>query len=118
KTIIDNTTGIVTGHTQQISTIDQKADGIALRVTETEGDISGLAGRVGTAETSISANTSAINLKAEKTVVDSLGGRVTSAEAELEVQSGQISQRVTKTDFDEAVGVNKWASTKYPIIGT
>lgn len=117
-TKVDNLTGTVTGHTSQISTIDQKADGIAVRVSKTEGDITGLNGRVGTAETNITANTKAINLRATQSSVDTLSGRVTSAEGEIDVQAGQIAQRVTKTEFDDAVGVNKWIASKYPITGT
>ncbi|MFJ8247287.1 hypothetical protein [Peribacillus asahii] len=100
---------------QYASTIDQKADGIAIRVTKTEGDIGGLTGRVGTAETNITANTNAIALKASQSSLDTLTGRVSSAESALTVQAGQIATKVSQTDYDNAVGVNKWIARRYNV---
>jgi predicted nucleic acid-binding Zn-ribbon protein len=115
QTKIDNLTGTVQSHTNQISTLSQRADGFDIKVSEFTNDIDGLEGRLSSAETQISTNTNAINLKASKEELSSIDGRLKSAEGQIEVQAGQISQRVTKTEYDENVGLNKWIVSRYNI---
>lgn len=68
------------------------------------GDGSALAGRVTTAETSITANTTAINLRATKTDLDATNGRVTTAEGTIQVQAGQIALKASQTTVDTLTG--------------
>lgn len=68
------------------------------------GDGSALAGRVSTAETSITANTTAINLRATKTDLDATKGRVTTAEGTINVQAGQIALKANQTTVDTLTG--------------
>ncbi|NMH67296.1 hypothetical protein HF072_00565 [Bacillus sp. RO3] len=56
-------------------------------------------GRMSSAETKITQNTAAINLKASQSTVDSLAGRVSNTEASIQVQSGLIESKVSKTEF-------------------
>ncbi|MCA1058122.1 hypothetical protein LCL96_04215 [Rossellomorea aquimaris] len=67
---------------------------------DTQGQIDGISGRMSSAETTITQNTTAIGLKASQSSVDSLAGRVSNAESSLIVQAGQIASKVSKTEFD------------------
>ena len=67
-------------------------------------DKDGILTRLGTAETAITQNETAINLRATKTELDTLTGRVSSAESSLDVQAGQIASKVSQTDFNSLNG--------------
>ena len=72
---------------------------------------SALAGRVTTAETSITANTTAINLRATKTDLDAAKGRLTTAEGSITVQAGQIALKASQTSVDTLTGKVSTAET-------
>lgn len=110
--------------TQHATLIESKAnsttvDAIAGRVSTAEGSISTIAGqvalkasttdlntltgRVTTAEGTITAQAGQIALKASQTSVDTLTGRVGTAEASITANSTAINLRATKTELTTAI---------------
>lgn len=105
--------------TQHATLIESKAnsttvDAIAGRVTTAEGSISTIAGkvelkanstdvqtltgRVTTAEGKITTQAGQIALKANQSVVDTLTGRVSTTEAQITATDGKVTTLTTKTD--------------------
>lgn len=83
----------------EMETKFQVIDGeIALRVKQT--DFNTLAGRVTTAEATLTVLPGQIALKASQTDLNTLTGRVASAESTLTVLPGQIASKVSQTDYN------------------
>lgn len=72
-----------------------------------------MTGRVSTAETSITANTTAIGLKASQSSLDTLTGRVTNAEASITTQSNQIALKVGQADLNALSAMNMIHNTEW-----
>ncbi|WP_159345997.1 hypothetical protein [Cytobacillus firmus] len=66
---------------------------------DVDGAINGLAGRLTTAESSITQNATQIALKVNQTEFNSLEGRMSSAESSITQQAGQISLKAEKTEL-------------------
>ena len=67
---------------------------------------SALAGRISSAETTITQHATAITSKAEQTIVDALAGRVSTAESTISQQADQIKSKVDATFVDKAVKID------------
>lgn len=51
--------------------------------------------------------------KVDSIVIDGLEQRVENNESKLDIHEGKISNTMTKTEYDNAVGVNRWATSRY-----
>ncbi|MCY9056060.1 discoidin domain-containing protein [Bacillus spizizenii] len=56
--------------------------------------------------------------KAEAADVDSLQGKFSTVEKSVTDLEGEVATKITSTEFDDAVGVNKWISSRYLLSGT
>ncbi|WP_186318610.1 hypothetical protein, partial [Bacillus pumilus] len=56
--------------------------------------------------------------KIDSTNFNDLKGKVGVVEKEIVDLNEEVSTKITSIDFDDAVGVNKWIVSKYPVEGT
>ena len=59
-----------------------------------------------------------ISKKADAIDVSGLSGKVETMETDITNMEGELSTKITQTEFDDAVGVNQWIASKYPVTGT
>lgn len=62
--------------------------------------------------------TSNLANKVDSLNFNDLKGRVETVETDVVNIEGEVSTKISKTEFDDAVGVDKWVASKYPLTGT
>ncbi len=88
----------------ELTQVFTAADGVLnSAISQTNGNVEALSGRISTAETQISQNTESIKLKATQADVDSLSGRVNTAEGSIQVHANKIGLLVETTEDGDKI---------------